>query len=98
VATDHPARITWSAEQVRRGLPRFDETVDPAWLCDAPPNEDGWSLICIFAPPPAEQGNPTLARVHFMREEAPHQLLRSGAALRLFERATGQYAVVEILE
>jgi hypothetical protein len=95
----HEARIHWSAEQRRRGLPAVVRTIDPAWLGDArPPGEVGWNLVCEFARPPAEQGDPSLGRVHFLVDEAPHAHLRPGAWLRLFERATQQCARVEILD
>ena len=33
-----------------------------------------------------------------MMPEAPHERLSAGTRLHLFERATGQYAVVEVLD
>jgi hypothetical protein len=99
MATQHHARITWSTEQVRRGLPAVAEMIDPAWLADATPTiDDGWSLVCRFDSPPREQGNPSLAQVNFLADEAPHDRLKPGSALRLFERGTGSYATVEILD
>jgi hypothetical protein len=95
--TSYPARITWSDEQVQLGLPRQLETIDPAWAADAVPRaDDGWTLICRFAFPPSQQGNPSLADVAFLMEGAPHVLAR-GAILKLYERSTGKYARVEIL-
>src|SRR5687767_6275649 len=92
------ARITWSAEQVARGLPTWARTVDPAWFDGDPAAAEGWSLTCRFESTPAEQGNPTLARVAFLVDAAPHERLAPGARLKLYERGTGQRADVEILE
>ena len=96
---EHLARITWSDQYVRLGLPTFGETIDPAWVEDgkhvAP---EGWSLVCKFDVPPSIQGSPSQARVRFYVSEAPHDILRPGARLRLFERGTTECAQVEILE
>jgi hypothetical protein len=99
MATEHSARITWSAEQVRRGLPPVSQTIDPAWLEDAEPLKgDGWTLMCRFERPPVQQGNPSAARVRFLVDEAPHDQLKPGTSLRLFERGTKGLATVEILD
>ncbi len=99
MTTEHRARITWSAEQVRRGLPEIMETIDPAWFEGTTPKKgDGWSLVCRFDSPPIQQGNPSTARVRFMVDDAPHGRLGQGARLQLFERGTGELAVVEVLE
>jgi hypothetical protein len=93
----YQARITWSDEQVQLGLPGQLETIDPAWTPDAVPRVDeGWSLVCRFASPPSQQGNPSLAEVAFLVEGAP-EALTPGAFLKLYERDTGKYARVEIL-
>ena len=99
MTTEHTARITWSSEQVRLGLPSVTSSIDPVWLNDdGARSTEGWSLICAFGAPPIEQGNPSLARVRFMMDGAPHESLSPGTVLRMFERATGQLASVEILE
>jgi hypothetical protein len=95
MATEHLARITWSAEQVRRGLPAFTRTTDPAWF-ETP--DERWSLVCRFHASPREQGSPSVAQVAFLMEEAPHERLVPGAKLNLFERSTRQLATVEIVE
>ena len=96
---EHRARITWSPEQVRQGLPPITQTVDPAWFADdRTPRAEGWSLMCMFEPPPNEQGSPTVARVRFVMPDAPHERLRPGATLRLFERGTHGFANVHILD
>ena len=98
MATDHCARITWSEEHVRQGLLSGSRTTDPAWVAEAIPRQDeGWSLICEFDVPPRKQGNPSTGRVRFLVPAAPHEYLRPGAKLQLFERATSQLAEVEIL-
>lgn len=73
--------------------------IEPAWIDpDRPTRDEGWSLVCRFAPAPREQGNPTKATVRFALEEAPQERLHAGAILRLFERDTRQYATVAILD
>ena len=52
----------------------------------------------MFEPPPNEQGSPTVARVRFVMPDAPHERLRPGATLRLFERGTHGFANVHILD
>jgi hypothetical protein len=95
----HRALIHWSVEQVTQGFPRFHRTIDPAWLPEArPPLGDGWSLVCDFESSPSVQGSPSMAQVQFMVDEAPHDRLRPGIMLQLFERPTRRYAQVEILD
>ena len=92
------ALITWSSEYVRRGLPEFEQTIDPAWFGDASTRKgEGWSLACRFESTPKQQGNPSSAHVHFRMDSAPHHSLTPGAVLRMFERGTGHYARVEIV-
>lgn len=99
VRCEHSARITWSDGHIRRGLPPVLVMIDPAWFADAASqHNDGWSLMCRFDAPPRDQGNPSLARVHFILDNAPHERLAPGAELSLFERATVGRARVEILE
>jgi hypothetical protein len=93
---EHEARIRWSDDQVRRGLPTIERTIDPSWFIDGA-SDEGWSLVCEFRLAPREQGSPSLAHVHFAVDGAPHDRLRSGVSLRLFERETQSYATVEIL-
>src|SRR5687767_1536357 len=93
--TARKARITWSAELERQGLPNFTESIDPCWFADS---EEGWSLKCQFDPPPRVQGNPSFATVQFWMDAAPHHRLVPGIRVKLFERTTFQHAVVEILE
>jgi len=99
MAGEHRANITWSQALAERGLPTAREMRDPAWVDpDTPKADEGWSLICRFEAPPREQGNPSSAVVRFLADDAPHDRLRAGATLRLYERATGQYASVAILD
>ena len=94
----HRASVRWSAEQQRRGLPAFVHTTDPCWRIDELPKQDeGWSLMCNFERPPVDQGNPSIAHVRYLMPNAPHRLV-AGLRLRLFERGTGDYAEVEILD
>jgi hypothetical protein len=98
MANEHRALIHWSATQVHRGLPDATELIDPAWLEGTLPRVDeGWSLVCRFESSPATQGNPSVAWVHFMMPAAPHDALRPGMSLHLFERGTAREARVEIL-
>lgn len=95
---EHRARVQWSPRRVRQGLFDRKEVIAPAWLSDAiPQQEEGWSLVLRFDRTPLEQGNPTMAFVHFFVENAPHDRLRTGAVLRLFEELPGSLATVEIL-
>jgi len=95
----HNARIYWSDALQRRGLPTSLRGIDPAWPAGATPVVDeGWSLVYEFDHAPSEQGSPSLARVGFLMEAAPHTALAAGARLQLHERGTQQYALVEILD
>lgn len=94
MTNEHLARIFWSAEQIRRGLPAFTRTTDPAWF-DSP--DEGLSLVCRFHASPREQGSPSVAHVAFVGDNAPDALLVPGARLHLFERSTRQVATVAIL-
>lgn len=91
---EHLARITWSDEQVRRGLPAFTRSTDPAWFENA---EEGLTLVCRFHASPREQGSPSVAHVAFLTADAPHARLVPGAKLQLFERSTRLCATVEIV-
>ncbi len=91
--------IHWSSEQERLGLPEVSRGIDPAWLSGTSSKlDEGWSLSYEFNSPPLTQGNPSIARVQFLVDEAPHKQLAAGVSLWLFERATQQYANVEILD
>ena len=93
------AKITWSAQRARQGLPASFETTDPAWFGQEPtPGEEGWSLVCRYDEPPRVQGNPTRAWVRFMAAGAPHERLAPGTVLRMFEPGTGELALVLILD
>jgi len=96
---DHQAEITWSPALVEKGLPTQLETIAPAWFWDDQPRtREGWSLRCAFEPSPREQGNPSRARVRFTMDAAPHDRLRPGVTLRLFEPTSLQYATVRLLD
>jgi hypothetical protein len=95
----HTARIHWSAEQLRQGLPSSGRRTDPAWFTEpGPGSEEGWSLVCEFEPQSLSPDEPTIARVSFMVENAPHDRLRAGTRLQLFEQATRRRVLVEILD
>src|SRR5262245_48054482 len=97
--SEHHARITWSEQQVGLGLPAIAQMTDPSFFTEpGSASEEGWSLICRFDSPPSSQGNPSLATIQFLVNEAPEHRLKPGVTLMLFERGTGKYAVVEILE
>ena len=97
MASERRARITWSAAHVARGLPFATELVAPAWFEGDPPDADGWSLACSFAPAPAVQGSPSIATVEFVVAHAPHGRLTPGARLRLLDGPGGERALVEML-
>ena len=93
----HRARITWSQALTARGLPAFEQTIDPAWLAIGDVGKsEAWSLECRFDEAPSIQGNPSQAQNRFMMPEAPHHRLVAGATLYLYEPATSQLAVVAI--
>lgn len=95
MAAEHLARIFWSEEQTRRGLPAFTRSTDPAWF-ESP--DEGLSLMCRFHASPREQGSPSVAHVSFSTAHAPHERLVPGARLSLFERSTRLLASVEIID
>ena len=95
MTVEHIARIYWSDEQVRRGLPAFTRTTDPAWF-EGP--DEGLTLVCRFHASPREQGSPSVASVAFLGVDAPHERLVAGAKLYLFERSTRELATVEIIQ
>src|SRR5258707_9855078 len=98
MTTQHRAQITWSAQQASKGLPAITKIASPSWFTEPGLGSDeGWTLVCLFDTPPSKQGNPSAARVEFLVEEAPHERLRPGAILRLFESGAHE-ATVEILE
>jgi len=91
--------IHWSAEQLKLGLPLSGRRTDPAWFTEpGPGSEEGWSLVCEFEALPASPDEPTIAQVSFMVENAPHDRLRAGTRLQLFEQATRRCVLVEILD
>jgi hypothetical protein len=95
---EHRARIFWSAEQMRLGLPTALEGTDPAWVSPDPSESNAWSLRFRFSASPVDLGSPTEAIVSFLLEDAPHHALLPGSTLRLFERGTRMWALVEILD
>jgi hypothetical protein len=95
----HRAKIAWSQQQIERGLPPLLELVDPAWFLGTDPSSDAsWSLRCQFDVAPSRQGNPSDARVQFLVDAAPHERLKPGVVLELFERSTQARARVEIID
>ena len=71
------------------GIGRFEED-GPAWP------DGAWSIVCRFAEPPAEQGSPSVARVRFMVDAAPHERLVPGRRFGLYE-GRRQVAEVELV-
>ena len=90
-------RVRWSDRQAALGLPTSTRILDPAWVGGRSAAAEGWTLAITFDPPPAVQGNPSIGRAQFAVPGAPHEVLRPGALLELFERATGHVAVLEVL-
>lgn len=81
---------------MKYGLPASDRIVNPAWFLEA--SEEAWSLACRFDTSPLLQGNPSEASVQFLLDDAPHDRLRVGVVMCLFERMTRGHATVEILD
>jgi hypothetical protein len=92
------ARIEWTPEYTRVGLPPVTETIDPSIFVGDPPDAEKWSLVCRYDLPPARQGSPSAAMVHFLMDAAPHDRLQAGAELVMFERGTRRWARVVVLE
>ena len=91
-----PASFYWSSARVGAGLPLEREVIGPAWLGPGRDgNEEGWSLVCTFDHPPAAQGNPSRGWIRYFLADAPHDALKSGAVLRLFDGPFG-YTQVEV--
>ena len=95
---EHTARIFWSDQQIAKGLPDIAHTTDLSGFPDDPAGPEAWSLMCRFEVSPRAQGSPSLAKVRFLVEAAPHERLIPGAKLKLFERGTHAHAKVEILD
>jgi len=96
---EHRASITWSQQLMDEGLPTVRELTNPAWIDpDAPGDHDGWSLACRFERAPSELGNPSAATVRMVAADAPHDRVKAGVTLRLFEPTTKQYASVAIVD
>ena len=93
------AYITWSAARMTAGLPMVQSLTRPARLApDLPPwGDDAWSLVCVFDPPPAVQGNPSLAHVSFLMKEAPQDWLAPGRTLWMLDADLG-WAEVSMME
>ena len=96
---EHRIRVTWSPDAVQHGLPDIVRSIDPAWRAGLVPTRDeGWSLTYRFDRSPRDQGNPSLGYAQFAMEDTPADWLVRGNTLLLFERATGKYATVEVLD
>ena len=68
---------------------RFQEDAE-SWL------QEAWSIVLELAEPPVKQGNPSMARAHFLVAAAPVDRLQPGRAFELYE-GTKRAATVEIL-
>jgi hypothetical protein len=98
MVNEHRVRITWSESLIRRGLYAVDRMMDPVWLDLDPLDAEGWTLRCRFEEPPSVQGSPSIGWAHFLMDEAPQEWLTPGMRLRLFERGSGEHALVEVLD
>jgi len=97
--SEHRARIRWSASLTQGGLPDTLRYVHPIRFTEGPPpwTDESWSLVCTFDTSPAKQGNPSIGRVGFLVDAAPHDRLKPGLKCWLYEGAA-QAAVVEVLD
>lgn len=85
-----PVRVTWKTDVTagKTTLPpagkrftavsRFPED-EAEWA-----TMGGWTVVFEFDEPPAEQGNPSAGRAHFLRQEAPHDRLQRAGAFDLY--------------
>ena len=97
--SEHRARIRWSASRAQRGLPDTVRYVHAIRFTEDPPPwpDESWSLVCVFDTPPSQQGNPSIARVRFLVDAAPHDRLKPGVKCWLFEGPT-QAAAIEVID
>ena len=58
--------------------------------------QEAWSIVLEFDKPPSVQGNPSIARVRFLVEQAPVDRLKPGRAFGLYE-GKKKVAMVEIV-
>ena len=96
--TEHRARIQWSDVRATRDrLPATLQYVTMARFMDDQTTwpQDAWSVV--FDEPPAMQGSPSLAKVRFLAETAPHERLRPGVLFSLYEGRT-DVATVQLLD
>jgi hypothetical protein len=96
---ERDATVTW-LPAAARGTAKLPATLRYVGLSRFPHQQfdgsgDIWSVVCRFPVPPAEQGNPSVARVQFLVAEAPHEWLTPGARFELWEGPTA-VAVVEV--
>jgi hypothetical protein len=98
--TEHRARIEWSDVRATRDrLPVTLQYVTMARFMEDPTTwpQDAWSVVCVFDEPPAVQGSPTMAKVRFLAEAAPHERLQAGVLFSLYEGRT-DVATVQLLD
>lgn len=70
-------------------ISRFHEDAGTWW-------QEAWSIVLEFDEPPADQGNPSMARARFLVEKAPVDRLKPGRVFELYE-GKRKVATVEVV-
>ncbi len=78
--THATARLRWQIDRATRSLPESGYSA-PAVFDDAD-SAEAWSLVVI---PEQQRGTEELALIHFLVDDGPSHLLRTGAAFSLRE-------------
>lgn len=82
------ARLEWTAERRRRSLPASPVYIHPARFRDGGPpwlDDDTWSVACELPRALASEAPSALVTVGFQSGAAPHDRLRPGVSLWLYE-------------
>lgn len=81
------AELCWVPAEAggRSQMPSSPYTTIATFAEAGPATDEPWSLVCTFDAFDRQDGGCITARVHFLFEEAPHHLLRPGAAFELRE-------------
>ena len=69
------ARVTWisNADGGRETLPSVEHYSTVARFPEDRWPAEAWSVVLTFAPPPTQQGNPSIGEVRFLADGAPQE-------------------------